>query len=182
MKFTKRVLPVVAAVLCAAVSVAGTAYKKPASYTLSSLPSTAFVSGVPVPGSGQNPSMGVPDVPVTTQTQETQDVAESKSRPQNLDLPAPNTSPVANSSYPTECEGHVIAAWIIMRESGCRYDAYSATGCSGRGCVGLYQLDEGHFAAVSPWNPNVSGVCYGLTYSPADQDECASRLGPGAWG
>lgn len=46
-----------------------------------------------------------------------------------------------------------------------------------------YQEDLGHFAEVSPWNSNVSGSCYGLNpQSQADQAECATRLGPGAWG
>lgn len=95
---------------------------------------------------------------------------------------APVTPPApVLSGYPTTCEGHVVAPQILMRESGCSYTAYNATGCSGRGCIGLYQLDEGHFYAVSPWNSKVSGVCYGLSFSPADQDECASRLGPSAW-
>lgn len=94
----------------------------------------------------------------------------------------PLPAPAAPSGYPPECYGHVVAPAILMRESGCSYTAFNAGGCSGRGCIGMYQLDEGHFYAVSPWNSNTHGVCYGLSYAPADQDECASRLGPGAWG
>jgi hypothetical protein len=98
--------------------------------------------------------------------------------PAAADLPREYVS----SGGPTSCDGHVVAAEILRRESGCDYGAYNPSGCEGRGCVGLYQLDEGHFAAVSPWNSNTSGVCHGLdSSSPADQDECASRLGPGAW-
>jgi hypothetical protein len=82
------------------------------------------------------------------------------------------------------CANPVIPEAVARRESGCRWDAYNPTGCSGRGCIGFYQLDEGHFAAVSPWNPNVSGVCHdlqGVEWEPWAQTECASRLGPGAW-
>lgn len=72
---------------------------------------------------------------------------------------------------------------VLWRESRCSLDAYNATGCSNRGCVGAAQLDAGHFAAVSPWNPGTSGACYGLDPSVvADQVECASRLPASAWG
>lgn len=81
-----------------------------------------------------------------------------------------------------DCANPVVSDQIAWRESRCRWDAYSATGCGGRGCIGFYQLDAGHFAAVSPWNRNVSGSCYGLDPSTPDgQTECASRLGAGAW-
>jgi hypothetical protein len=76
-----------------------------------------------------------------------------------------------------------LPVYVIQRESGCRLDAYNPGGCGGRGCVGLAQLDAGHFAAVSPWNPNVPGACYGLDPSDVgDQRECASRLPASAWG
>jgi len=83
-----------------------------------------------------------------------------------------------------DCANPIIPESVAQRESGCRWDAESpASFCGGRGCTGFYQLDRGHFYAVSPWNPNVPGSCYGLDPSvPADQTECASRLGPGAWG
>jgi len=94
------------------------------------------------------------------------------------------------SGTPTSLSGDcaaLTAAWnlpveVLIRESRCSEDAYNPTGCNGRSCIGAAQLDLGHFAAVSPWNGNVSGTCYGLDPgSIADQRECASRLGPGAW-
>src|SRR5262249_14825446 len=78
-----------------------------------------------------------------------------------------------------DCANPVIPDAVAMRESGCRWDAFNATGCDGRSCIGFYQLDAGHFFAVSPWNPDVSGICYGLdSATRQDQTECASRLGP----
>lgn len=65
---------------------------------------------------------------------------------------------------------------VLWRESRCRTDAYNATGCGGRGCLGAAQLDAGHFYERSPWNPNVPGTCYGLSYS-----ECARKLPSSAW-
>lgn len=65
---------------------------------------------------------------------------------------------------------------VIIAESRCQPDAYNPTGCGGRGCLGAAQLDAGHFAAVSPWNPAVAGTCYGLSY-----EECARRLPSSAW-
>jgi hypothetical protein len=64
---------------------------------------------------------------------------------------------------------------ILWRESRCR-NVDNPTGCSGRGCLGPAQIDAGHFQAVSPWNPNVAGTCYGLSYA-----ECAQRLPRTAW-
>lgn len=83
-----------------------------------------------------------------------------------------------------DCANPVVPESVARRESGCNWNAVNPGGCSGRTCVGFYQIDLGHFAAVSPWNPNVSGVCYGLGdwHDPAVQTACASRLGPGAWG
>jgi hypothetical protein len=66
---------------------------------------------------------------------------------------------------------------ILWRESRCSTDAYNATGCGGRGCLGAAQIDQGHFAAVSPWNPDVPGTCYGLSYQ-----ECVDRLWNGGAG
>lgn len=64
---------------------------------------------------------------------------------------------------------------ILIRESRCSEDAFNATGCSGRGCVGAAQLDLGHFANPSPWGG--VGACWGLDpYSVADQQECVRRL------
>lgn len=72
---------------------------------------------------------------------------------------------------------------VLWRESRCSWDAYNATGCGGRGCLGAAQLDAGHFAAVSPWNSGASGACAGLDPSvPADYAECVSRLPSSAWG
>lgn len=90
------------------------------------------------------------------------------------------------TSVSGDCE-RLAAEWglpvaVIIRESGCRLDAYNATGCGGRGCIGLAQLDAGHFAAVSPWNPNVPGTCWGLDPNTIDgQRECAARLPASAW-
>lgn len=84
-----------------------------------------------------------------------------------------------------DCANPVIPEWKARQESGCRWDAYNPTGCGGRGCLGFYQLDEGHFYAVSPWNSNASGGCADLAavrWEPWAQTECASRLGPSAWG
>jgi hypothetical protein len=64
---------------------------------------------------------------------------------------------------------------ILWRESRCRW-VDNPSGCGGRGCLGPVQLDAGHFAAISPWNPNVPGTCYGLSYA-----ECAQRLPRSAW-
>ena len=72
---------------------------------------------------------------------------------------------------------------ILWRESRCSTDAYNATGCSGRGCLGAAQLDAGHFAPVSPWNSGASGSCADLNPSiPSEYAECVSRLPASAWG
>lgn len=71
---------------------------------------------------------------------------------------------------------------ILFRESRCSWDAYNATGCGGRGCIGPAQVDQGHTAERSPWNPDVPGTCYGLDLSdPAAYAECVSRLPDSAW-
>jgi hypothetical protein len=64
---------------------------------------------------------------------------------------------------------------ILWRESRCQW-VDNPGGCSGRGCLGPAQIDAGHFSVVSPWNPNVPGTCYGLSYA-----ECAQRLPRTAW-
>lgn len=94
------------------------------------------------------------------------------------------TAPIAAPGPAATCgDGYAIPGSIVYTESRCDPNAYNATGCSGRGCIGLYQLDQGHFAAVSPWNGNVSGTCADLNpQSQADQRTCAERLGPSAWG
>lgn len=101
-------------------------------------------------------------------------------------VPVAVAAPSARPALPSgggSCANPVVPEWVAQRESGCTWDAYNATGCGGRGCLGFYQLDAGHFSATSPWNPSVPGACYGLDPStPAGQTECASRLGPGAWG
>ena len=66
---------------------------------------------------------------------------------------------------------------IVQRESGGNCDAYNAAGCGGRGCLGYAQVDAGHFAATSPWNSNVAGTCYGLSY-----DDCVAKLWDGGAG
>ena len=71
---------------------------------------------------------------------------------------------------------------ILWRESRCSTDAYNASGCSGRGCLGAAQLDAGHFAPVSPWNSAASGACADLNPSiPSEYAECVSRLPASAW-
>lgn len=93
-----------------------------------------------------------------------------------------NQTPVS-SGYPPECDNPIVAPAVVWRESHCTWDAVNPGGCSGRSCLGFFQEDAGHYYAQSPWNPNVPGVCFGLDWHiPADQIECASRLGPGAWG
>jgi len=81
------------------------------------------------------------------------------------------------------CSNPVVPESTAKRESGCRYDAYNRTGCGGRGCIGFFQLDAGHFYAQSPWNSNVHGTCYGLgdPWNPDVQTACAARLSPSAW-
>lgn len=72
---------------------------------------------------------------------------------------------------------------VLWRESRCSTDAYNATGCGGRGCIGAAQLDRGHFAPVSPWNSNTSGSCADLDPNdPAQYAECVHRLPDSAWG
>ena len=87
---------------------------------------------------------------------------------------APNTT--SFSRVATGCT-IILPSEIVARESGGDCDAYNATGCGGRGCSGYAQLDAGHFAAVSPWNPNVAGTCYGLGY-----DQCVEKLWSGGAG
>ena len=92
--------------------------------------------------------------------------------------------PTAPAAGDGECANPVVPESVARRESGCRFDAYNPTGCSGRGCVGYLQIDEGHFYVVSPWNSNVSGACVDLAavkWEPWAQFECGARLGPGAW-
>lgn len=81
------------------------------------------------------------------------------------------------------CEGDFpVSGSVVYRESRCDPNAYNATGCGGRGCVGLFQLDQGHFAQVSPWNSGTSGTCADLSpASQADQKTCAARLPASAW-
>ena len=96
-----------------------------------------------------------------------------------LDARQTSNQPVARrgTAAPSGCDQYGIPADIVIGESGCNPDAFNATGCGGRGCIGATQLDLGHFAEVSPWNGNVSGGCFGLDpYSYADQQECTSRL------
>jgi hypothetical protein len=91
----------------------------------------------------------------------------------------PSSGAAASSG---NCANPVVPESIAMRESRCTYDAYNRTGCGGRGCIGFYQIDAGHYAADSPWGPG-HGSCYGLgdPWDPAVQTECAKRLGPHAW-
>lgn len=82
--------------------------------------------------------------------------------------PAPGPATTSGGNVPSSCDGHVVPAYIVQRESGCNYGAVNPTGCGGASCVGLYQFDLRHFT---------SGACAGLDWhSPADQDECARRI------
>lgn len=90
--------------------------------------------------------------------------------------PRPGTSQTG-ASIAVECGNTVLPDAVVQRESGGRCDAYNATGCGGRGCLGYAQVDAGHFAEQSPWNPNVPGTCYGLSYN-----ECVERLWDGGAG
>jgi hypothetical protein len=65
---------------------------------------------------------------------------------------------------------------VLWRESRCRWVDSDPSFCNGRGCSGPAQIDNGHWYPVSPWNPNVPGTCYGLSYA-----ECAQRLPRSAW-
>ena len=72
---------------------------------------------------------------------------------------------------------------VLWRESRCSWEAFNATGCGGRGCVGPAQLDLGHFAPVSPWNSSASGSCADLDPDdPQQYAECVGRLPASAWG
>lgn len=83
--------------------------------------------------------------------------------------PTPSSS--GTIQVPSSCDGHVVPAYIIQRESGCNYGAVNPSGCGGASCVGLYQFDLRHFT---------SGACMGLDWhNPADQDECARRISNG---
>lgn len=77
---------------------------------------------------------------------------------------------VAPSGFdlPSDCQGKVVPAYIVQRESHCNYGAVNANGCGGAGCYGMYQIHGMH------WN---GGACSDLNWEiPADQDECARRL------
>ena len=87
---------------------------------------------------------------------------------------APNTT--SPSRIATGCN-IILPDHIVQRESGGDCNAYNATGCGGRGCLGYAQLDAGHFAEQSPWNPNATGSCYGISY-----DDCVARLWNGGAG
>lgn len=93
-----------------------------------------------------------------------------------------NSPPTTTSS--SECSGlsaeFGLPERILWRESRCSLDAYNATGCGGRGCIGAAQIDLGHFAEVSPWNSRASGTCSDLDpNSIAHQIECTHRLSGG---
>ena len=101
--------------------------------------------------------------------------------------PRSGSGSVATGSYGGDCAAlsaqFGLPESVLWRESRCSTDAYNERGCGGRGCIGPAQLDAGHFAPVSPWNPAASGGCSDL--DPAsidDQATCASRLAPSAWG
>lgn len=85
---------------------------------------------------------------------------------------APAVVPVV---IPGDCEGFVLPAAIVWRESKCQ-----RLGDSQNGYYGAYQIGALH------WGP--SGLCSDLSWSvPAEEDECALRLwgdgaGAGHWG
>lgn len=118
---------------------------------------------------------------------EDQAVADEQARQDALEAAA-QQRPQVEVTYPPECYGRAISPAQLWRESHCSTDPglqSPPSFCSGRGCVGPYQIDNGHFAEQSPWNstPGVHGSCYGLDPSTlTGQEACAARLGPGAWG
>lgn len=82
----------------------------------------------------------------------------------------------AMPSTPSECEGKVIPAYVIWRESHCNYGSVNWNGCGGYNCYGMYQIDGRHW---SNWN-GTPGACSDLDWTiPAHQDECANRLSSG---
>lgn len=87
------------------------------------------------------------------------------------------TSSSSSPRYATECGNTALPDRIVYRESRGNCDAYNPSGCGGRGCIGYAQIDQGHFQARSPWNPNVPGSCYGLSYN-----ECVEKLWAGGNG
>lgn len=92
---------------------------------------------------------------------------------------APPIAPVmpgdTTSANPVKAGGaYAIPSYIVMRESGGDYGAYNATGCSGHGCIGAYQLDAAHFGS--------GGACAGMSTGPAGQDACAAKLWDGGRG
>jgi hypothetical protein len=80
----------------------------------------------------------------------------------------------SSASISVECGNTLLPGYIVQRESSGDCNAFNATGCGGRGCIGYAQLDQGHFSPVSPWNPNVPGSCYGLSYN-----ECVHKISGG---
>lgn len=79
-------------------------------------------------------------------------------------------------NLPSECEGKVIPAHIVMRESRCNYGSVNWGGCGGNNCYGMYQIDGRHWTS---WG-NTPGACSDLNWEvSAEQDECANRLSSG---
>lgn len=77
---------------------------------------------------------------------------------------------------PASCDGidWVIPVQLVIRESGCNFDAQSPSSyCGGYGCVGAYQFDARHWDPSSGW-----GGCADLGdwHDPDAQHECARRL------
>lgn len=76
----------------------------------------------------------------------------------------PQTALLADGSYPPECYGKVLPAYIVWRESRCQYQTTNDDG--------FYQIIGMH------WAPNA--LCGDLDrFSPAGQDACAWRLSQG---
>jgi hypothetical protein len=92
----------------------------------------------------------------------------------------PRSTPGGGVAASGACDliGWTLPDAVLWRESRCSLDAFNATGCGGRGCVGAAQLDLGHFAAQSPWGG--PGGCADLDATViADQQECVRRLSAG---
>lgn len=87
----------------------------------------------------------------------------------------PNVTVVGGGDCETLSTELGVSTDVLWRESRCQW-VDNPNGCGGRGCLGPAQIDAGHFAAVSPWNNDVPGVCYGLSYA-----ECARILPDSAW-
>lgn len=75
------------------------------------------------------------------------------------------------------CGGILPPCWVLVRESGGRYDAINLNGCGGRGCFGRWQFDPRTWDATAgrAGRPDLIGVRPDRA-SPEDQDLIAAAL------